>query len=68
MKKCTEETTSWTKMRVIDGDEYKLFSGPHGRRIVARLNKYMSRCFMLCCFCVTQSVVIAWLVYLMFDV
>jgi hypothetical protein len=25
---------------VIEKDEYKLFSGPHGRRIVARLNRH----------------------------
>lgn len=44
-------------------DEYKMFAGPHGRRIVTRLNKYMDRCFMLWCLCGAQFMVNVWLAY-----
>lgn len=63
-----ESIKGWAKRHIIDTekDEYKLFSGPHGRKIVARLNRH-KRAFAIAyaSLCVSIGVNI-WLLYLYF--
>jgi hypothetical protein len=70
-----EEVKDWAKRHIVDvdnvldeivagRDEYKLFSGPHGRKIVARVNRYkrnLAIVYGCCCVSVCTSI---WFAYL----